>query len=59
MESTPTVKMKWQEHLNTEWAAQDVEAITSRESTATLYKQLVNAQELHLMPQQVLCDLIY
>ena len=37
----PTVKLKWAEHLNTSWLAEDCQAIALRDSALALYDRLL------------------
>lgn len=51
----PPVKLKWLEHLNSSWIAEDSESISTREGVALLYSKLLTNKEVVLLPQQVLC----
>uniref|UniRef100_A0A673N4A9 HECT-type E3 ubiquitin transferase n=1 Tax=Sinocyclocheilus rhinocerous TaxID=307959 RepID=A0A673N4A9_9TELE len=51
----PPVKLKWLEHLNSSWIAEDSESISTREGVALLYGKLLANKEVVLLPQQVLC----
>lgn len=37
----PNVKLKWAEHLNTSWLAEDCQAIALRDTTLVLYDRLL------------------
>ncbi|XP_035381674.1 probable E3 ubiquitin-protein ligase HERC1 isoform X2 [Electrophorus electricus] len=51
----PPVKLKWLEHLNSSWIAEDSESISTREGVALLYSKLLANKEVVVLPQQVLC----
>ncbi|XP_016128716.1 probable E3 ubiquitin-protein ligase HERC1 [Sinocyclocheilus grahami] len=51
----PPVKLKWLEHLNSSWIAEDSESISTREGVALLYGKMLANKEVVLLPQQVLC----
>ncbi|XP_067298543.1 probable E3 ubiquitin-protein ligase HERC1 isoform X4 [Pseudorasbora parva] len=51
----PPVKLKWLEHLNSSWIAEDSESISTREGVTLLYGKLLANKEVVLLPQQVLC----
>ncbi|XP_066503891.1 probable E3 ubiquitin-protein ligase HERC1 isoform X4 [Hoplias malabaricus] len=51
----PPVKLKWLEHLNSSWIAEDSESISTREGVALMYSKLLTNKEVVLLPQQVLC----
>lgn len=51
MSSSPTVKMKWLEHLNASWVSENSEVLTTREGVAGLYERLVTNQEVVNLPQ--------
>ncbi|ELU01326.1 hypothetical protein CAPTEDRAFT_215877 [Capitella teleta] len=54
MSSSPCVKMKWAEHLNTAWVAENLESAMGREGASELYERLVLMQEVIATPQEVL-----
>lgn len=37
----PTVKIKWAEHMNTSWLAEDCQSLAHRDSTIALYERLI------------------
>ncbi|XP_043933675.1 probable E3 ubiquitin-protein ligase HERC1 isoform X2 [Protopterus annectens] len=51
----PPVKLKWLEHLNSSWIAEDSENVSTREGVAILYAKLLANKEVVPLPQQVLC----
>lgn len=51
----PQVKLKWLEHLNGSWIAEDSESIFTRKGATLLYSKLLTNKEVVLLPQQVLC----
>ncbi|XP_062869323.1 probable E3 ubiquitin-protein ligase HERC1 isoform X2 [Trichomycterus rosablanca] len=51
----PQVKLKWLEHLNSSWIAEESESISTREGVALLHSKLLANKEVVLLPQQVLC----
>lgn len=53
MSSSPCVKMKWAEHLNTAWVAENLESAMGREGASELYERLVLMQEVIATPQEV------
>jgi len=55
MATTPTVKMKWLEHLNGTWVSEDCETIANRDGINALYERLLSNQEVVALPQQVQC----
>lgn len=53
--TVPPVKLKWLEHLNSSWIAEDSECVATREGVAALYSKLLANKEAVVLPQQVLC----
>ena len=53
MASTPVVKLKWLEMLNSTWVGESCEVVASREATAGLYDRLLQNAEIAAVPQQV------
>ncbi|XP_056269201.1 probable E3 ubiquitin-protein ligase HERC1 isoform X3 [Pseudoliparis swirei] len=51
----PPVKLKWLEHLNSSWIAEDSESIATRAGVSLLYAKLLANKEAVLLPQQALC----
>ena len=51
----PPVKLKWLEHLNSSWIAEDGESISTRAGAALLYSKPLANKEAVLLPQQALC----
>ncbi|CAM1299303.1 HERC1 (predicted) [Pycnogonum litorale] len=49
----PEVKLKFSDHLNTTWALQDCDQVTTRELCNRLYDLLIQSGEITVMPQKI------
>ncbi|XP_029961368.1 LOW QUALITY PROTEIN: probable E3 ubiquitin-protein ligase HERC1 [Salarias fasciatus] len=53
--TTPPVKLKWLEHLNSSWISEDSESVATRDGVSALYAKLLANKEAVPLPQQALC----